>query len=108
MEGREANLPLKNSPPSPQYFAVSNPARRERQTSFSHYTTWIRNIESISTHSVNDAGIMEVLDATEQLVEEVGHSVVVQLNSNHPTEIGIHQLHHNVTEEKGKNGHIRN
>ena len=36
------------------------------------------------------------LDATEQLVEKVGHSVVVQLNTNDTTQVSIHQLHHNV------------
>ena len=36
------------------------------------------------------------LDATEQLVEKVRHSVVVQLNTNDTTQVSIHQLHHDI------------
>ena len=36
------------------------------------------------------------LDSTEQLVEEVGHPVVVQLDPNDTAQVSIHQIHHNV------------
>ena len=36
------------------------------------------------------------LHPAEQLVEEVRHSVVVQLYTDHPTQVSVHQLHHYV------------
>ena len=53
------------------------------------------------SHPVDDPGPVEVLDAAEQLVEEVGHSVVVQLDADDTTQVGIHQLHHYVAAGRG-------
>ena len=36
------------------------------------------------------------LDPTEKLIQEVRHPVMVQLDPNHPTQVSIHQLHHNI------------
>ena len=48
------------------------------------------------------------LDSTEQLVEEVRHAVVVQLDTNDTTQVGIHQLHDYVAEVRGKGGRLEN
>ena len=53
---------------------------------------------------MDDASTVEVFDPTQQLVEEVGHSVVVQLDTDDPTQVGIHQLHHNVAVGGGGRG----
>ena len=42
------------------------------------------------------------LDSTQELVEEIGHAIVIQLNANDTTQVGIHQLHHYVAEEVGR------
>lgn len=36
------------------------------------------------------------LDPTEKLIQKVRHPVMVQLDPNHPTQVSIHQLHHNI------------
>ncbi len=54
---------------------------------------------------MNDAGGVEVLDAAEHLVEQVGHPLVVQVHLDHLTQVGVHQLHHQVpatTATRGK------
>ena len=48
-------------------------------------------------HPVNDTGRVEVLDATEHLVEEVGHALVVEVHLDDLTQVGVHQLHHQVS-----------
>ena len=53
------------------------------------------------SHPVDDPGPVEVLDAAQQLVEEVRHSVVVQLDADDTTQVGVHQLHHYVAAGKG-------
>lgn len=45
---------------------------------------------------MNDAGGMEVLDATEELVEEVGHALVIEVHLDDLAQVGVHQLHHQV------------
>jgi hypothetical protein len=45
---------------------------------------------------VNDARQVEVLDAAEHLVEEVGHALVVQVHVDHLAQVRVHQLHHDV------------
>jgi len=47
-------------------------------------------------YPVYDAGGVEVFDATQHLVEEVGHSLVVEVHLDHLTQVRIHQLHHQV------------
>lgn len=42
-----------------------------------------------------------MFDATQHLVEEVGHSLVVELHLDHLAQVGVHQLHHQVPEESG-------
>ena len=41
-----------------------------------------------------------MFDTTQHLVEQVGHSLMVKLHLNHLAQVGIHQLHHEVPEEK--------
>ena len=57
-------------------------------------------------HSVDDVRHVEVLQSTEELVEEVGDAVVVQFKANHTRQVGVHRLHHNVSvrggEERGR------
>ena len=45
---------------------------------------------------MDNAGEVEVFDATEHLVEEVGHPLMVQVHVDHLTQVGVHQLHHDV------------
>ena len=40
---------------------------------------------------------MQMFDAAQQLVEQVRHPLVIQLHLDHLTQVGIHQLHHQVT-----------
>ena len=49
---------------------------------------------------MDDAGEVEVLDAAEHLVEEVGHALVVQVHVDHLAQVGVHQLHHDVQIKK--------
>lgn len=35
-----------------------------------------------------------MFDTTQHLVEQVGHSLMVELHLNHLAQVGIHQLHH--------------
>lgn len=39
-------------------------------------------------------------DATEDLVEQIGHPFMVQVHVDYLTQVGIHQLHHKVTTRK--------
>lgn len=55
------------------------------------------------THPVYDSSRVKVLDAAEHLVQQVGHSFVVKLHLDHLAEIGVHELHHNVTLEGRQN-----
>ena len=45
---------------------------------------------------VDDAGEVEVLDAAEHLVEQVGHALVVEVHVDHLAQVRVHQLHHDV------------
>lgn len=47
-------------------------------------------------YPVNNAGGVQVSDATEDLVEQVGHPFMVQVHVNHLAQARIHQLHHQV------------
>ena len=53
-------------------------------------------------HSVNDVRHVEVLQSTEELVEQVGDAVVVQFEANHTRQVGIHCLHHYVSARGGE------
>ena len=53
-------------------------------------------------HSVDDVGHVEVLQSTEELVEEVGDAVVVQFKANHTRQVGVHCLHHYVSVRGGE------
>ena len=37
-----------------------------------------------------------MFDATEHLVEQVGHALVVEIHLYHLAQVGIHQLHHQI------------
>ena len=49
---------------------------------------------------MDDAGEVEVLDAAQRLVEEVGHALMVQVHVYHLAQVRVHQLHHDVEVEK--------
>lgn len=42
-------------------------------------------------------------DATEDLVEQVGHPFMIQVHVDHLAKAGIHQLHHQIPERGGRN-----
>jgi len=48
-----------------------------------------------------------MLDATEHLVEKVGHPLMVQVHVDHLAKVGIHQFHHNVEIEELLEGLLR-
>ena len=39
---------------------------------------------------------MQVLDAAQHLIEQIGDALVVELHLNDLTQVGVHQLHHQV------------
>lgn len=45
---------------------------------------------------MNNAGGVQVLDAAQHLVEEVRHTLVIQIHLDHLTQIRVHELHHQV------------
>ena len=45
---------------------------------------------------VDDAGEVEVLDAAQHLVEEIGHALMVQVHVDHLAQVRVHELHHDV------------
>ena len=49
---------------------------------------------------VDDAGEVEVLDAAQHLVEEVGHALMVQVHVDHLAQVRVHELHHDVEVEE--------
>lgn len=59
-----------------------------------NYVTKIRKYQCLKNYPVNNASRVQVSDATENLVEQVGHPLMVQVHVDHLTEAGIHQLHH--------------
>lgn len=61
--------------------------------------SWMNSIWRL-TYSMNNSGEMKVLDATQHLVQEVGHSLVVQIHVDHLAQIRVHQLHHDVQIEE--------
>lgn len=56
----------------------------------------------VFSHPVNDAGRVQMFDAAQHLIEQVGHPLVVQLHLNHLAQVGVHQLHHKITEQEGE------
>lgn len=40
------------------------------------------------------SGRVEVLDAAEHLVQQIGHSLVIEIHLYHLAEVRVHQLHH--------------
>lgn len=54
----------------------------------------------VCVYPVYDAGSMQVFDATEHLIKQVGESLVVQLHLDDLAQVRIHQLHHQITEDK--------
>lgn len=57
------------------------------------------------SHPVDDAGWVQVFDSTQHLVEQVGHSLMVQLHLNDLAEVCVHQLHDQVTKVMRKKCH---
>lgn len=55
-----------------------------------------------AAHPVYDPGTVEVFDATQHLIEQVRQPLMVQLHLNHLTQVGIHQLHYQVSDRKEK------
>lgn len=53
-------------------------------------------LKNAERYPVDDAGRMQVSDATQDLVKQVGHPLVVQVHVDHLTQAGIHQLHHQI------------
>ena len=49
---------------------------------------------------VDDTGEVEVLDAAQHLVEEVGHALMVQVHVDHLAQVRVHELHHDVEVEE--------
>ena len=45
---------------------------------------------------VDDTGEVEVLDAAQHLVKEVGHALMVQVHVDHLAQVRVHELHHDV------------
>lgn len=45
---------------------------------------------------MNNTGGVQVLDAAQHLVEEVGHALVIQIHLDHLAQIRVHELHHQV------------
>lgn len=45
---------------------------------------------------MDDAGLVEVVDAAEHLVEKEAHPLVVELHVDDLTEVGVHELHAQV------------
>lgn len=39
---------------------------------------------------------MQVLDAAQHLIEEVGHTLVIEIHLDHLAKIRVHELHHQV------------
>lgn len=59
---------------------------------------------ALSSHPVDDASGVQVSDATEDLVEQVGHPLMVQVHVDHLAQAGIHQLHHQIPGRGGGGG----
>ena len=58
-------------------------------------------------HSMYDVRHVEVLQSTEELVEEVRDAVVVQLEANNTGQVGVHRLHDDVSVREGRGGERR-
>lgn len=56
------------------------------------------NWRPAATYPVNDAGRVEVFDTTQHLIEQIGQPLVVQLHLYDLAQVGIHQLHHQISE----------
>lgn len=52
------------------------------------------------SYPVYDASRMEMPDATEDLVEQIGHPFMVQVHVYHLAQAGIHQLHHQIAKRQ--------
>lgn len=55
--------------------------------------------KQLFSHPVNDAGRVQMFDAAQHLIEQVGHPLMVQLHLYHLAQVGIHQLHHKVAKQ---------
>lgn len=53
-------------------------------------------------YPVNNAGWVQMFDTAQHLVEQVGHSLVVELHLNHLAQVGVHQLHDEIAERRGE------
>lgn len=58
--------------------------------------------DSLRRYPVNDAGRVQMPDATEDLVEEIGHPLMVQVHVYNLAQAGVHQLHHQIPERRGR------
>lgn len=56
---------------------------------------------------MDDAGRVQVSDATQDLVEQVGHPLMVQVHVDHLAEAGIHQLHHQIPKSPGRKEKVK-
>lgn len=56
----------------------------------------MRILPSAETHPVNDAGRVQMLDAAQHLVQQVGHPFVVQVHLDDLAQVGIHEFHNEV------------
>ena len=45
---------------------------------------------------MNDTGRVEMLDAAQHLVQQVGHPLVVQVHLDDLAQVGVHELHDQV------------
>lgn len=50
-------------------------------------------------HPVNDASGVEVFYTAQHLVEEIGQPLVIQLHLYDLTQVGVHQLHHQISDK---------
>ena len=60
------------------------------------------------TDPVYDPCGVEMLDATQHLVEKIGHPLMVQIHLYHLAQVGVHQLHHQVPSNQQTNKHVIN
>ena len=45
---------------------------------------------------MDNAGGMEMLDTTEELIQEVRHAFVIEVHLDDLTQVGVHQFHHQI------------
>lgn len=64
--------------------------------SYSYVETLLSVNYFLSCYPVDNASRVQVPDATEDLVEQIGHPLMVQVHVDHLAKAGIHQLHHQI------------